>query len=74
MKQMASSYTTNSSSPTLDFYSDYVASGGDTTCTSSANSTTSIPAIFQEIAANLSASKLMVNPSGCTASSTSTCQ
>lgn len=74
MKQMASSYTTNSSSPTLDFYSDYVASGGDTSCTSGAHSTTSIPAIFEEIAANLSASKIMANPTTCTASSTATCQ
>lgn len=73
MEQMASSYITNSNEPTQDFYSDYAATGGTSSCTSHANSTTSIPAIFQEIAATLSASKIMANPSGCTASNTSAC-
>lgn len=73
MKEMASSYITNSSEPTQDFYSDYVATGGTSSCTSSANPTTSIPDIFQEIAATLSASKIMENPPGCTASNTASC-
>jgi Flp pilus assembly protein TadG len=81
MARMASSYTLNQSNPTLypnaqlDFYSDYLdtATGGaDNTCTSS-NGITNIQDIFQDIAASMSVSKIMVNPSGCTASNTASC-
>jgi Flp pilus assembly protein TadG len=73
MKEMASSYLTEPNQQDADFYSDYLntATGNnDTTCTS-ANNVTNIPDIFQDIAATLSASKLMVNPPGCTAANAS---
>ena len=75
MREMASSYTTEPTQQDLDFYSDYLdnANGStDSSCTSS-NGVTNIPDIFQDIAATLSASKVMQTPSGCSASNTSAC-
>lgn len=75
MREMASSYITEPTQQDLDFYSDYLDTANgttDSTCTSS-NGVTNIPDIFQDIAATLSASKVMQTPSGCSASNTSAC-
>lgn len=73
MQQMASSYINNPGNPSLDFYSDYSGGGGSGTCVSDSHPTSSIQAIFQEIAGTLSASKLIQTSSGCSASNTASC-
>lgn len=75
MREMASSYTTEPTQQDLDFYSDYLDTANgktDTSCTSS-NGVTNIPDIFQDIAATLSASKVIQTPTGCNANNTSAC-
>lgn len=73
MQQMASSWVTDPDNQSLDFYSDYSGGGGSGTCVSDSHPTSSIQAIFQEIAGTLSASKIIQTASGCSASNTAAC-